>query len=937
MDSPATPERRQRIQELFLEAVGRPPSARAAFLDLKCRNDPQLRAEVEELLRTSAGEEITPQNPDLIASPPTAGSRSSHSIPAGTRIAHYDIVGELGGGGMGVVYEARDSRLGRSVALKFLPPLISHDADVRARFEQEARAASVLDHPNICTIHEIGEGQQGQLYISMALYRGETLKERLESGRLPTEQAVEIATQIGRGLDRAHQAGIVHRDVKPANVMLTEDGQVKILDFGLAKLDEVQLTRSGLTLGTVAYMSPEQARGERVDARTDVWSLGVVLYEMLTGRPPFQGEYSQAVIYSLLNTDPEPIEKVNPEVSGRLAKVVGRCLQKDADKRYASVSEVLADLAPVPAGGTVPVVHPPQRSRRTVIASASLVTVLLALLAIAPVRRTILDAMGISGLPEEKHLVVLSQAGPAESPEQAAFRNGLAETLVESLRRIEGAEKSLWVVPTDKVVEFGVESPAAARRAFGANLAVSLEVNRDANDVRVSLHLVDTESAKTLRTSELDRTGANLSDLKGDLVLALADLLDVSLRPSDHRALAMGGTAAPGAYEFYTQGLGYLRQHTEGRNVDAAIFLFEQALRHDSLFALAHAGLGEAYLRKFTDTKDLQWAQAAERHCETAIEIDDQLAPVYVTLGKVHIGAGRYGTALAEFQLALARDSSYADAYRGMAKAYESLGRIDDAESAIRRAIAMKPDYWEGYNDLGVLYFNQGRYEDAIRQFENVIKLTPLNFKGYRNLGAMYFYLDRRQDAVEMFENAIDIQPDYSTYANLATLYFYEGRYADVARMYERALEIQDTDYRIWGYLASAYEESGQPDAARRANERAADMAKDHLERNRRDPEVMAQLAGYYVELQRRDEARSMLKDLIAQRPGDPEELSRIADIYERLGERDEALRWLERALVAGYSLVDIDDNPELEELRQDPRFASLRDRYQGDVPEQIP
>ena len=263
----------------------------------------------------------------------------------GQTIAQYQILERLGGGGMGVVYKAEDTRLKRTVALKFLPPDLTRDDDARKRFTREAQAASALDHAHICTIYEIGETEDGQLFIVMGYYAGETIKKKLARGSLPVEEAVSIAVQIAQGLARAHERGIVHRDIKPANVMVTDQGEVKILDFGLAKLvGAVDLTKVGSTVGTAAYMSPEQAQGGEVDHRTDIWSLGVVLYEMLTAQRPFRGDYEAAIAYSILNEDPEQISVLRADVSEALQQVVFKMLRKDPTERYANVDEILPGL-----------------------------------------------------------------------------------------------------------------------------------------------------------------------------------------------------------------------------------------------------------------------------------------------------------------------------------------------------------------------------------------------------------------------------------------------------------------------------------------------------------------------------------------------------------------------------------------------------------------
>jgi serine/threonine protein kinase len=263
----------------------------------------------------------------------------------GQTISHYKILAKLGGGGMGVVYKAEDTKLKRPVALKFLPFDLTRDDDAKERFVHEVQAASALDHPNICTIYEIDETDDGQLFIAMAYYEGETLKNKVASGQLSVDSVIDIATQIAQGLSRAHEAGITHRDIKPANVMITNRGEVKIVDFGLAKLaGRTKLTKSGTTMGTVAYMSPEQAQGAEVDHRTDIWSLGVVLYEMLTGQLPFSGEYEMAMMYSIVSTDPKPVRSLRSEVSVGLEQIVNKALAKEPDERYQQINELLADL-----------------------------------------------------------------------------------------------------------------------------------------------------------------------------------------------------------------------------------------------------------------------------------------------------------------------------------------------------------------------------------------------------------------------------------------------------------------------------------------------------------------------------------------------------------------------------------------------------------------
>ena len=347
--------RREKLKALLEQALALPPEQRAAFLDEACTGDTALRDELDSLLDhaeeasaffDSLAGAVLPQAQQQAPSPKKADGDPLGLI--GRMVSHYQILEKIGGGGMGVVYKAHDTRLERPVALKFLPPHLSTDDESNARFVREAQAASALDHTNICTIHDIGQTDEGQFFIAMAYYQGETLKKKIARGALPINEALDYAVQMAEGLSRAHEAGIVHRDIKPANVMVTKDGVVKIVDFGLAKLTgAVELTKTGMTLGTLVYMSPEQIHGDVVDHRTDIWSWGVVVYEMLTGERPFKGHYEQALVYSILNESPLPPTEIRDEIPGDIGRITLKGLRKDRGDRYGSAGQLVSDLKAV--------------------------------------------------------------------------------------------------------------------------------------------------------------------------------------------------------------------------------------------------------------------------------------------------------------------------------------------------------------------------------------------------------------------------------------------------------------------------------------------------------------------------------------------------------------------------------------------------------------
>ncbi|MFQ5865531.1 MAG: protein kinase [bacterium] len=854
----------------------------------------------------------------------------------GKTISHYQILEKLGEGGMGVVYKAEDINLKRTVALKFLPLQATGSREEKSRFVYEAQAAARLNHPNICTIYEIEESV-GQSFISLEYIEGQTLKERIEAGPLRFEQALELAIQVIEGLQAAHKKGIIHRDIKSANIMLDENGKPKIMDFGLAKLaGRTQITKSGTTMGTVAYMSPEQARGQDVNHRTDIWSLGVVLYEMLTGSLPFKGDYDQAVVFSILNEDPVPMTHLLKDIPLELDRIVNKCLEKEPSKRYQTASELRDDIMSVMSdmgwlGSTTLRTMAPPHARRlrlnrklTGIISGLMLLIVLGLL-IRSDWRAVKNLLDFKGVPAQKHVLVLPFANVGDDPTNQAFSDGLVETLSSKLTQLERFQGSLWVVPASEVRRGGIESASEAQQTFGVNLVVSGSVQRIGDRFRLTLNLVDANTLRQLSSCVIDENRSNVSILQDESVIKIAEMLNVELRPETRRVLAEGGTTVPEAYEFYLQGLGYVQRYEKAENLDMAIDLFNRAIAQDSHYALAYGGLGEAYWRKYEISKDAQWVEHAVRNCERAVELNDLLAPVNVTLGLIHTGTGQYEEAIKKFQRALTLDPVSADAYRGLAKAYEAQGRLEEAELTYQKAIELKPDYWAGYNDLGVFYYRHGRYQDAIAPFRQIVELTPDNYRGYNNLGGIYYLLERWADAREMFERSFAIKESYRGCSNLGTLYYMEGRFADAARMYQKALDLNDLNYLVWGNLASAYYwTSSERAKAYDIYQRAAEMAEENRKVNPLDPEVLSHLVGYYTMLGDSVKAFQLIEKVLTIGPKSPNVMYLIGHAYEQLGERELALQWLGNALQNGHSLAEIEHEPGLRQLRSDARFEKL-------------
>ncbi|MFH1221361.1 MAG: protein kinase [Candidatus Eisenbacteria bacterium] len=879
-------------------------------------------------------------------------------LTVGSIIAgRYRITQEVGKGGMGVVYKGEDIKLKRAVALKFLPWWLTRDDAAKERFIHEAQAASVLDHSNICTIYEIDETKDGQMFIAMAYCEGEVLKKTLERGPLNVGLALDIGIQVAAGLAEAHEAGMIHRDIKPANIMVNERGHVKIVDFGLAKLaGQTRLTVAGTVVGTVAYMSPEQARGEEVDLRTDIWSLGVVMYEMLAGGIPFRGENDQAIIHSILNDKPEHPTKISEGLPADLERVVLRCLNKDPRERYESAADLWADLnlirgdsASHPSRVSAVVsgrANPPgswlrrMRRRRMTTAIAGTGLAALVLLSILPpgdsvvTVRGIKRLMGISLVPRSRYVAVLPFEVGAVHGRELALCDGLTEVASRKFFRIAPLTDSLWIVPAYDVAQDKIATAGEARSQLGVNLVMAGRLKYSGDEVTLAMDLIDAKTQHLLKHTTIADPIANLSTWQDSLVVRMARMLNVKLPAAQYSFLKAGSTSVPNAYRAYLRGWGYLHPFGSAAQFDSATAAFGQAIAEDSSFAQAYVGMGETCLARYLAArdkdKDSRLLEDAIRWGERATGVQDQSPAAFTLQGVARTHLGRYDDAIIAFRKAIDADSSYAEAYDGEMRAYYDLGKYDLAADACHKEIKLRPRSCSVYRWLAYIYYTQLDYPNAIKQYEMMIKLCPNDTRGYEGLGVAYFDMRKWPEASRAFQQAVAIKPDDNTYSNLGTIYFYDARYADAAKMYKAALDLSDDDYLVWAHYAACLALiPGEEYKAGAIYGTAIAMAEEKLKATPGSVSTMADLASYYATVADSARALAYLGEVLSGNPTDQPVLFRVVETYELLGQRENSLKWVEKAMAQGYPLTMFDLYPATLGLRNDQRFKQLKQQTQ--------
>lgn len=870
-----------KIEEIYHAALEKLPSERDEFLKKSCDGNDELRREVESLL--SYDERAR----DFIESPPgdlaaaVAGKRKNEN-PIGRRFGHYRVLSFLGAGGMGEIYLAKDTKLDRQAALKVLPPEFAGDKARMSRFTREAKAASALNHPNIITIYEIGVSR-GALFIAAEYIAGETLRAHLRKYRLDLKTALDIAVQIASALNAAHQAGIVHRDVKPENIMIRPDGLVKILDFGIAKLGrgdaetrrrgedvDSQIaashkTETGTIIGTASYLSPEQAKGKKIDARADIFSFGVVFYEMLAGTRPFRGETPLEIVSSILKDEPAPLREFLPDAPPELERIVGKMLRKNADERFQTAGELLAELKNLRrdaefqsvAGRDSENIKTRLMTAQSTADDAPFVTAKLKKhkfgTTLAAAAFLILFGVGlwffaVPALVGDGAAIDSIAVLPFQNATDEFLGDGLAETLINNFTEI--PELRVMARGTAFRYRGRADEAQTVGRELGVKAVLTGRMTQQADRLSIQVDLINASDGTQIFGSRYEGKTAELPDLQQKIALDIAARLQLS--GEKRQQAAKKDTDSAEAYEFYLRGR-YLLNKRTADDLKTAIQEFKQAVDRDPNYALAYVGLANGYalLEEYAGTPATETLPQAKRLAQRALELDDSLGEAYLSLGFINSG----------------------------------LWEWTEAERNFQKAIQLNPNSpTAGHWYCGFL-LQTGRIDDALREIKRAQELDPLSSIVSVNVGMAYLAKGDADAAARQLEKTIELDPNYWT-------------------------------ARSW--LGLAY-------LARGDNEKAIAEVRKGVELSRQSGRALSFLGYALAKTGKRAEAMEIVRELEEKYQKREATVQNIAVVYAGLGDKDRAFEWLEKNFSErSGEMGRIRWYPQLESLRGDPRYQSL-------------
>ncbi len=879
-----TPPPWDRVKAIFQDAAELPPAEREAFLDRACDGDLSLRQAVEKLLAQTEGDETQ----EIFTNRPQCSLQLNAVLKGRFRILRF-----IGKGGMGEVYEAADLELGGSLALKTLRPELSNDPEFLTRFRREVQLARQVTHPNICRVFDVGH-EDGQTFLTMEFLDGETLAALLRRrGKLTLEEALPLIRQMAAGLTALHEKGIIHRDFKPGNVLVTQSStgnpRAVIGDFGLARAldqDATSLSRTGHVLGTPDYMAPEQLLGETITPAADIYALGLIMYEMVTGKKAFPGGRPLENAVQRVVDLPSPPRSHSAELANEWSDVIMRCLARQPADRPASADDVVAALGGQPL--------PPLRTagpRWGLIAG-----IFLLVLAALFIGLRLGGWIGGRGSQVNAQAVVLLPLNvPGEQAELRVFALGLMETITSRLSQFEDGQSPLMVVAASEVRSQQARTARDALQKFHATTAVEGTLQAQGDRVRLLLTLIDTARMVQLETITLEDARANSWRLQDAAVARLANVLNVRLQPKFTQDQG-GLPVTPGAYEFYLQARGYLQRSDQMLSLKSAETLLKRALEIDPKFALAHSGLGETYVAQYQQTRDPQLMAQALESGATGLNLNPNIVETHVSMGRIHLATGRYGDAQQDFEHAIAVDSRSNAAYQGLAEAYSKQRDYARAEATFRRAISLRPGDWTGYRALAQYYAGREAWDQALENLQRVVELSPDNAQSYQNMGVVYARKGDMAQAQKLWEKALELDPvRVASLSNLGKLYFDQGRYDRAIDMYQRAIKAGSRSFGAWGQLGSSYARANHPDKAKDAFAHAVEILEQEMLVNPNDAKLTSSLA-FYRALAGRPDFLAPLRRSLQLAPHSQEILCRNAEAYVIAGDRAHALELVRQA-----------------------------------------
>jgi len=864
----------------------------------------------------------------------------------GKTILHYKILEKLGGGGMGVVYKALDEKLDRIVALKFLPEHLLDDSEAEQRFISEAKAASSLDHPNICTIYDIDHTDDNKLFIAMAYYDGETLKKKIGHGKLPIEESINIVTQVADGLNRAHQNGITHRDINPANIMITKYGEVKIVDFGLAKSKaSAGLTNFGLTVGTAAYMSPEQTRGESVDGRTDIWALGIILYEMITGVAPFKGEYYQAIIYSILNDELTDIDGIPEE----LKRIISKATAKNPPERYQNISEMHSDLLLLKgdsephssSGHRKPEPKKSYPNKKWIWVSASLFVVIL----IVAYFYFNQSNIGLEEAENTRQMIVVLPFENLGASEDDYFADGLTGEITSKLSGLSG----LGVIARSSAMQY--KKTTKSIQQIGEELGVQYvlegtvqweELPDGKTRIRVNPELINVENVTQMWSKPYEEEFSSAFTLQSKIASTVAEAMNLKLLISEQNNLQNTITNNPEAYNLYLKGVYFLQDISNEKNQRIAEEMLEKAIELDSNFA-------EAYARQSTVQSNLYWfyfdrskenLRKSEVNAKKALLINDELPEGHVAMGNYfYHGILDYESALSEYRKALKLNPNHIDAIIGIAFVLRRQGKMEETIEYLMKTFKLNPRDYQTLYYLGETYTLIRQYKKGIQFLDKANLLAPDAILPYYT-EAMNFLLENgdTKKAREVIQKALDSKIGLDEHSFSNTLYLcniFDGNYSGALKIINGIEEADDQFYYKPEdlYKAELYDFMKNKKLAEHHYKSAIKILSEKIKQHPDDSRLYSSLGICYAGIGEKEKAIKEGRHGYELLPVTKEawrgtfRLYDLAVIYTMVGEQELALDAIEDLLnrptdAISVALLKLD--PTWNTLRGNPRFQKL-------------